>query len=215
MRRTRAFTLRSYPFKEHDRVVTFFTEELGIVRGVARGSLKMKSKIAGALEPLTFVNLRFVASHGKELVIVTGCDAITSLYHEMDNLALAAATSLITEITQASHADYDADVDFFRLLILAQKALKNDVSPAVVSRYFELFTLKLTGVLPPLEDIRSPEARALMQKMLRTNLLELAVKDEKTLNILGQYLRRNMRDVLGKTLKSYIFADQFRSANFN
>jgi DNA repair protein RecO (recombination protein O) len=211
MKRTRAFTLRQYPFREADRLVVFFSEDLGILRGVARGSLKLKSKVTGALEPMTLVNLRFVEPHGRELVIVTGCDAVRSLFHHVDSLPMAAAVGLITEIACESHMDRDPDPPFFRLLDLAQRALKAGVDPDVVMRYFELFTLKLLGLLPPPEHVRVEEARALMGTMLRTNLLDLPTIRREDLRQLGNYLRLALRDALGKQLRAYGFIDQMKS----
>lgn len=208
MKRTRAVTLRTYPFRESDRVAIFFTEEFGILRGVARGSLKMKSKMAGALEPMTLVNLRFIEPHGRELVVITGCEAIRSLFHQMDDLSVVAAAGLIAEITLESHADRDPDADYFRLLELVQRALRSGINPTLTASYFELFSLKLTGVLPPSSDLRNGPARQLMQRMLKTNLLEIDDFDPAALRQLGRYLRRLTFLTLGKQLRSYDFSSR-------
>ena len=206
MKRTRAITLRTYPFRESDRVAIFFSEEFGILRGVARGSLKMKSKMAGALEPMTLVNLRFIEPHGRELVMITGCEAIRSLYHQMDDISVAASAGLIAEITLESHGERDPDPDFFRLLELAQRALRAGIDPQLTARYFELFSLKLTGVLPPSNDVRNHPARQLMQTMLKTNLLEMEEYDPTALQQFGRYLQRLIFLTLGKKLRAYDFA---------
>jgi DNA repair protein RecO (recombination protein O) len=210
MKRTRAFTLKSYPFKEADRIVIFFTEDYGLISGVARGSLKMKSKISGALEPLTLVNLRFVEPHGKELVVVTGCDGVLSLFHKMADMQIAVAAGLIVELTMESHAERDEDTPYFRLLELSLKALREDVDPGIVMRYFELFTLKLMGVLPPPSELKVDSARELMQVMLRTNLFDIRQTNKEALSQLGNYLRRELRIALGKQLKSHAFIDQMK-----
>ena len=210
MKKTRAFILRSYPFREADRVVTCFSEDYGIIKGVARGSLKMKSKISGTLEPLTFVNLRFVQPHGRELVVITGSDAIRSIFDKLDKISTALAVGLITEITLESHKEHDPNEDMFRLLELCQRALKQEKSSRVVMHYFELFTLRLNGLLPPASEIKVKEAREMMQNMLRTNLIDLEIKDFKALKQLGAFLRAGLRNVLGKNLKCYSFMDKMR-----
>lgn len=211
MRQTKAFTLRTYPFREADRVVILFSEELGILRGVARGSLKIKSKITGTLEPLTLVNLRYVEPHGRDLVVITGSDSIRSLYNHLNDLDTFVAISLITEITLESHADRDPNFPMFRLLELVQKALRKGVDARMVMHYFELFTLKLTGVLPPPTEIRVPRARQLMREMLKTNLLNIPLPEGDDLAQLGIYLRREIRNAMGKRLRSYDFIDQIKT----
>lgn len=210
MKRTRAFILRSYPFREADRVVTLFSEDHGIMRGVARGSLKTKSKITGTLEPLTFVNLRYVEPHGRELVLITGSDCIRTLFHHFGSLDIAMAAGLITELTLESHKEHDPNEDLFRLLILCQKALIQGITPQIVMHYFELFTLRLNGLLPPSSEIKVMGARKLMQTMLKTNLLELKVSDQEALNQLGSFLRARLRNALGKRLKTYSFVDKMK-----
>lgn len=210
MRKTRAFILRSYPFREADRVVTCFSEDFGILKGVAKGSLKMKSKISGSLEPLTFVNLRFVQPHGRELVVITGSDALRSLYNELDNIETAVAVGLITEITLESHKEHDANEDMFRLLELCQRALKHKKQPQLVMHYFELFSLRLNGLLPPVSEIKVKCVHNLANTMLRTNLMLLEVEDQLALDQLGVFLRAALRNALGKNLKSYSFMDKLR-----
>jgi hypothetical protein len=191
-------------------VVTCFTEDYGIMKGVARGSLKMKSKISGTLEPLTLVNLRFVQPHGRELVVITGSDALRSLFNKLDKISTALAVGLITEVTLESHKEHDPNEDMFRLLELCQLALKQDKPALMVMHYFELFTLRLNGLLPPASEIKVNEARELMQLMLRTNLMELEIADRNALKQLGAFLRSGLRNALGKNLRSYSFMDKMR-----
>lgn len=213
MHKDRAFTLRTYPFGEADRIVVFFTEDHGILRGIAKGSLKMKSRISGALEPLTMVNVRFVEKHGRELVVIAGCDALRSVFNAMKDLNIAAAVGLIAELTMEFRADRDPDPAFYRLLEVCQLGLKKGVDPALVMHYFELFTLKLSGVLRPRSDVKVKAAAELVGRMLRTNLLEIGSVEPQALNQLGAWLRRNVREALGKQLKSYSFIDQVLANN--
>lgn len=206
MRRTRAFILRTFPFGEADRVVILFSEAEGILRAVARGSLKMKSRITGSLEPLTLVNLRYVEPHGREMVVITGCDAIRSLYSRSADLAVVSAIGLLAEITLETHADRDPNEPFFRLLELCQQGLAEGIAPELVMRYFELFTLRLTGVLPPTREIIVPEVRELAALFLRTNLLALPRQDARALDQLGIWLRRELQQAFGIRIRAYDFA---------
>lgn len=210
MIKTNAFILKWIPFAEADRIVTVFTECSGKIHGIARGSLKMNSRITGTLEPLTHVELRYVAPYGRELVIITGCDSYSSLFGDIKNLRLASAIAMMAELTIEFNVDNDPNQAFYRLLTVCHDALKEGRQPMLVLRYFELFTLKLAGFLPGLETLRSTKLRSLAGHLLKTHIDSARCHDEKTLNGLGVYLRRVIRQVLGKPLKSYIIHEQFR-----
>ncbi len=211
--RARAFSLRSYNYGEADRVVLFFTEELGLLRGIAKGSRKLRSRIAGALEPLTLVKLMFVEKAGRELAVVTGCEAVRSLFAATDSVEVAGAAGVIVELTAEFHRDRDPNPAQFRLLELAQKALLAGVEPGLVMHYAELFTLKLAGILPPVSTIKQEGARGLMSALLRTNLLEYSLPKAEAgdLDELGRFLRKRVTEALGKRLKAYRFLDGMES----
>lgn len=64
-----AIILRTDPFRESDRVVTLFSLEHGLVRLIAKGTQKITSKNAPALEPCTLAMVGEAA--GKELSYIT------------------------------------------------------------------------------------------------------------------------------------------------
>ena len=219
-----AFVLRSYPFGEADRVVLFFTEEFGLLRGVAKGSRKLKSRISGALEPLTLVNLMFVDNPASELAVVTGCEAVRSLYGALEAslpagkprpsmLDTLAVIGVLAELTAALHGDRDPNPAHFRLLDLAQRALIGGLDPRLVMLYFELFSLKLAGILKPPENLRSPAAAELMRSLLRLNLLNdpLPTFEQDALVELGNDLRNQIGGAVGRKLKAYRFIDEINN----
>ena len=59
LKESEAIVLRSYPLREADLLVTFFTREEGKLRGVARSAKKSRKRFGGALEPLTRVRLYY------------------------------------------------------------------------------------------------------------------------------------------------------------
>ena len=50
---TEALVLRTYNFGEADKIVVVLTQSAGVVRGVANGCRKLKSRFGAALEPFT------------------------------------------------------------------------------------------------------------------------------------------------------------------
>src|SRR5437763_5523683 len=68
---TEAIVLRSYNLAEADRIVVCLTRGAGLVRAVARGARRMKSRFGAALEPFSFINLVFYEKENRELVIIS------------------------------------------------------------------------------------------------------------------------------------------------
>lgn len=213
MKRTNAFILKTIPFKEADRLVTLFSEDFGRISGIACGSLKMKSKITGALEPLTQVECRFVAPHGRELVVITGCDPISSLFGRIDSPAFASVIAVLTELTHEFNHEHDPNADFYRLLVACHQALKQGKNPELVLRYFELFTIRFAGYLPEVQSIKNPELQSCIRKLSRTHILECEELDDRLTGMLGRYFRRIIRHALERPLRTYsVYARLMSSA---
>ena len=82
---TDAIVLRSYNLAESDRIVVFLTRSSGLVRAVAKGARKMKSRFGAALEPFTLVKLSFHERENRDLVSLSGAEILKS--HRKDMLA--------------------------------------------------------------------------------------------------------------------------------
>src|SRR5437588_514456 len=67
LKESEAIVLRTYPLREADLLVTFFTRMEGKVRGVARAAKKSRKRFGGALEPLTFVRAFYEDRERQEL----------------------------------------------------------------------------------------------------------------------------------------------------
>ena len=52
---TESLVIKSYNLAEADRIVVFLTREHGMVRGVAKGAKRLKSKFGSSLEPFSVV----------------------------------------------------------------------------------------------------------------------------------------------------------------
>lgn len=57
---TKAFVLGFIPQKENDRIIIFFTEDLGLIYGIAQGVRKETSKLRGILLEGAFVNVSLI-----------------------------------------------------------------------------------------------------------------------------------------------------------
>src|SRR5882672_2359480 len=75
---TEALVLRTYNLAEADKIVVCLTRNAGLVRGVARGSRKLKNRFGAALEPYTLLQLTYYQKENQELVSLSNVDIIKS-----------------------------------------------------------------------------------------------------------------------------------------
>ena len=73
---TPAIVLRSWPFGESDKIVSFLTERYGKVTGIAKGAKRSRRRFVNTLELFSLVNLRFQDRPHSALAFVYACDPI-------------------------------------------------------------------------------------------------------------------------------------------
>lgn len=100
-------------FREVDRLLTVYTEEMGKLQVIARGARKISSKMAGSLEPLLEVQMMFV--HGRYNNTVTSVEVLNSwqpLKTDVDKVQFA---NYISMILDRSTRDQQRDGRIFHL----------------------------------------------------------------------------------------------------
>ena len=56
---TESIILKSYNLAEADKIVVFLSEDHGMIRGVAKGAKRLKSKFGSGLEPFSIVRITY------------------------------------------------------------------------------------------------------------------------------------------------------------
>lgn len=151
LRNTRAYALRTYPLGEADLIVVFYCEDFGKLRGVARGARRVKSGFGSAFQSFTRSRLAFYEKEGRELVRVSGCEVERSYYHLLTNPEAAATAAYFAELLQEFTPERDANPAIFRLIGAVMESVARGTSLTVAARYFEVWVLRLSGLLPRLE----------------------------------------------------------------
>src|SRR5256885_1738710 len=75
---TEALVLRTYNFGEADKIVVCLTRTAGLIRGVAKGCRKLKSRFGAALEPFTVARLTYYQKENQELVSLSQAEIVKS-----------------------------------------------------------------------------------------------------------------------------------------
>lgn len=147
---TDAFVLRTFTLKEADKVCVLFTREAGKLRGVAHGARRLRSKYGASLEPFTEVALVYFQKENKELVSISHCEIIRSQFFEGMSSELLGVMHYLAELIIEFVPDHEPNERVYRLISATLETLRSAtrVQLPVITRYFEIWMLKLAGFFP-------------------------------------------------------------------
>jgi DNA repair protein RecO (recombination protein O) len=146
--KTTAIILRSRKWGDADRIVTFYTKQLGKIRGVARGARRLKSRFGAALEPFTVCHLNLFEKPGDSLYRISHVDLVTSCQVLRENLALMTSAARMVNVVTAVTPDGDPDPLLFETLEQGLLSLADSRDPAFTALLFQIRLLGLTGFRP-------------------------------------------------------------------
>lgn len=148
---TDAIVLRTYNLAESDRIVVCLTRSSGLVRGVAKGARRMKSRFGAALEPFTLVRLAYYEKENRELVNISSTDILKSNFDLNQLPEVAEVLAYMGELIGEFAPPHEADERLFRMLAACIEALASEGRTArEITRYFEIWLLRLAGLFPDL-----------------------------------------------------------------
>lgn len=159
LHQTDAFILRTYPLAETHKICVLLTRTSGLIRGVAHGARRMKSRFGASLEPFTEIHVTYFEKEGRELVSINNCDILHSHFHHASRTENAAALSYITELLCEFLPAHDPNERLYRLVMALMQAMDADLDLESLLRYFEVWLLKLSGYFPDLKVCSSCNGR--------------------------------------------------------
>ena len=213
-RETEAIILRTYPLKEADKIVSFFSRAFGKARGVARGARRPKSRYGAALEPLSHVRMWLFERETADLVTIDHCELIRSFFDAQKDYAAGVALGYMAEVTEQLMPEREPNDAFFRLLLLVLEKIGStgQIWPALT--YFDLWAVRLAGILPSLDRARglSEESRALAREMLAKPLpaLEPRAWTKQTAQDLRRFLEQQIERHIERRLKTRAMLEQLK-----
>jgi DNA repair protein RecO (recombination protein O) len=172
-----SIVLRTYPLREADLVVSFFTRDQGKLRGVANRARKLKSNFGSGLERLSHVEMAYNQRENRELVNLNSCELIHSQFQLAGEYAAGVALDYLSEVSEQLLPAGEPDEKFFRLLLAMLDHLRREGDKGVwcAVTYFSLWAVRLSGFLPDLKLGR--ENREIAEDMLRKPISELAGRE--------------------------------------
>lgn len=150
LRDSEAFVIDSRPLQESDRIVTFLTKTDGKVRTVAKGARRSRKRFGANLMLLSRVRLAWFEKEGRDLSRLESADLLESFYDLQADPERGAVLACCAEVADAFAREQQEDEAFFRLLGATLGAVRQGIDLDRALRYFEIWTLRLHGVLPDL-----------------------------------------------------------------
>ncbi|MBP3088060.1 DNA repair protein RecO [Corynebacterium sp. sy017] len=148
--RERAFVVRSFDFNEADRIIVLLTKNHGLIRGVAKGVRRAKSRFGSRLQP--FVELDVQLYPGKNLESITGADTITYFGSGIidDVTRYLAASAVLEAVEKLSEASFAEEESLFDLVKDTIATLQHHEHPLLILDSFLLQVMDMTGWQPSL-----------------------------------------------------------------
>lgn len=144
-----SIVMKSYNLAEADRIVVFFTRDFGLLRGVAKGAKRLKSKFGSTLEPFSIVNIEFFLKEERELVSIQHAELIRSSFDIASDPQFLQTFSYLADLVVNIAPPNDPNETLFRMIkACLETSLADETDLASVQVYFEVWMLRLGGYLP-------------------------------------------------------------------
>jgi DNA repair protein RecO (recombination protein O) len=149
---TEALILRTYNFGEADKIVVCLTRNAGLIRGVAKGCRKLKSRFGAALEPFTVVRITYYHKENQELVSLRQAEIVKSHFDLSSHAETLTGLAYMGDLVVEFSPPYEPNEKLFRMVTACLDAIsESQADLQIILRYFEVWLLKLEGFLP---DVR-------------------------------------------------------------
>lgn len=156
--------LRVVDYRESDRIVTLFSEELGRVSAIARAARRSQKRFGGGLESLCVVDVKLEPARA-ELDVLREARPLHPCLGLLGSLERIEAGGAALEMLRALLAERHPEPEVFRLVVDFLLELDAGAQAATRLLQFQLDALTALGFSPELERCgvcgkEAPQARA-------------------------------------------------------
>ena len=169
--------LRTFPLKEADLIVSFFTRDQGKLRGVANRARKPKGGFGSSLERLSQVQIYFTARENRDLVRIEHCDIQHSQFELSRVYSTGLALDVMAEISEQMLPLAEVNEKYFRLLgrVLEFLRARGESGLWQALTYFEVWAVRLSGLLPELA--LSEVSKEILNEILKTSIDQMPERE--------------------------------------
>jgi DNA repair protein RecO (recombination protein O) len=169
LQETEAIVLRTHRLGEADKIVVMLTRDAGVVRGTARGARKLKSRYGASLEPFTHIRVSYFEKESRELVSLGQTEIVRSHFELLADDRAYTLLEYLGELILEFSPPHERNERLFRMVAATLEAFaRQPGASAGLARYFEVWTLKLSGFWPELKACARCR-RELLSRACETN----------------------------------------------
>jgi DNA repair protein RecO (recombination protein O) len=151
---TPAIVLRSRPFGESDRIVSFLTADYGKITGIAKGAMRSRKRFVNSLEPFAQINLRFQDRPQSGLAFIVAADLVAGYRHLVRSLETISHAAYLVEITDGLVGEREESLAVYHHLRDGLRRLETTGTSLRLLIAFELKLLRLVGYQPVLDNCK-------------------------------------------------------------
>lgn len=145
-----AVVVRASDFGEADRLITLLTPFSGLVRAVARGARKPKSRIGGNVDLLR--HIRASLNEGRSLHSVSQVQSVSSLRGLHSGLEKMSTGLYMAELAERFSVEGGSNPALFNHLVHMLQILDSQLMHPLMSRWFEMQVLRINGFTPAVTE---------------------------------------------------------------
>lgn len=146
---TEGLILKTYSLAEADKIVVLLTQSEGLVRGVAKGAKRLKSRFGGGLEPFSIIHVSYFQKEERELVSIGRVELVKSFFLAAGDPKFLQKFAYLAELLLEFAPPHDPNQRLYRMAkVCLETAAADPESLDSIGLYFELWILKLGGYLP-------------------------------------------------------------------
>jgi DNA repair protein RecO (recombination protein O) len=151
---TPAIVLRTRPFGESDRIVSFLTANFGKVTGIAKGAMRSRKRFVNSLEPFALINLSFQDTSQSNLVFILTAELVLGYRQLASSLECISHAAYLVEITEGLIGEREENIAIYQHLKDGLGYLEQHGTSLRFLTSFELKLLRLVGYQPVWENCK-------------------------------------------------------------
>lgn len=145
--KTQGIVIKRMNFGESDKILTIFTERFGKIKAISRGVRKIKSHMAGSLEPFMLIDLELY--EGKTFYTICGASIIKEYCNLHSDLKKISEAYYVAELIDRFMEENQRSINTFSLLDQTLSCL-NDGENNLALKAYCLKLLEAAGFMPEL-----------------------------------------------------------------
>lgn len=144
---TNAINLRTYNLSESDKIVLMYSQDKGLIRGVAKGGKKTTSKLGGRMDLL--VANKLMLNKGRNLDTICQAEALNTFYNlrnDMDKLMYALyASEIVSNFGIEDDPNSEEIFSLFYSFLNQVSEVKNKTGILLAVLRFQLKMMNIAG----------------------------------------------------------------------